>query len=607
MKFGWLVFIYLIFTFCSKPESKKMISVQFVYKNQVAKSVSIAGSFNNWTADKNVFQKKENGIWELEILLEPNYYQYKLVVDGNWIPDPSHDWKINDGGDSFNSIIKVGNPATPKRKKRAIPFDKTSVPKPILPSQPDWIELYYAAWEMAWNKIGEGTSENGFAPLYMDEGFNELIYQWDLCFITGFAMYANQAFPVMPSLDNFYAKQRPDGYIQRVYWETDGTIAHEPTADEPMVNPPLFAWIEYRYVELTGDTSRLKRVIPILEKYFNWINSNCRTELGKGLYYVTPLGSGMDNTPRNGVGKAAWIDFSSQQALAAYYLAKLSKLEGKSDTEAYFANEFNRIKTTINQLLWDEKTSFYYDYREDKKLNSTKHIGAFWTLLAHVSSTNQNEKLLEHLTNPTEFWRPHPIPTLAADQPEYDPKGHYWLGSVWAPTNYMVVKGLAERGYQSLADTIAFRHLRAISTIYNHFKPDEEKIAFDERYADAYQTLWECYSSELPEPATRWDNTFYSRQDFVGWTGLGPIAMLIENKLGLKLNGLENSITWEIKEDIIMGMEHIQLGKNKVNLLFDPDKKVVTASSNEPTLLKINYKREITTKMIENKIILIKL
>jgi len=33
---------------------------------------------------------------------------------------------------------------------------------------------------------------------------------------------------------------------------------------------------------------------------------------------------------------------------------------------------------------------------------------------------------------------------------------------------------------------------------------------------------------------------FIPRQDFVGWSGVGPIALLIENILGIQLNGLEN-------------------------------------------------------------------
>ena len=326
MKFISLYIIpSLFFIGCSQsPNENNPVYHTFIYHSSTADKVSVAGSFNNWSATADPMTYNGNGEWKTEVLLKPDYYQYKFVVDGKWIPDPENEWRINDGGESFNSIIKAGNPPVPQREISSRPFPKVELPEPVLESQPELIELYYAAWRMAWNKIRQGTKENGFASYYMDEGFNELIYQWDTCFITAFAIYARNVFPVMPSLDNFYNKQRSDGYIQRVYSEKTGEMANEPTADEPMVNPPLFAWIEWRYYRISGDDSRLQRVLPVLVKYFEWTEKNCRTSKSKGLFYISPLGSGMDNTPRRNVDKAAWVDYSAQQAMAALYISRFA-------------------------------------------------------------------------------------------------------------------------------------------------------------------------------------------------------------------------------------------------------------------------------------------
>ena len=565
-----LIAILAVLLSCTSTESNDNLhEYVFVYQSTNANKVSIAGSFNNWSADANPLTNYGDGVWKAAIELQANYYQYKIVVDGNWIPDPKNDWKINDGGDNFNSVVKVGNPATPKRKISNRAFPKNQLPEPILGTDTQFVNLYYAAWQMAWNKIQQGTSENGFEPYYMDEGFNELIYQWDICFITSFAIYGRNVFPVMPSLDNFYKKQGSDGYIQRVYWETNGKIANEPTTDEPMLNPPLFAWIEWRYYQISGDTSRFQRVLPILTKYYEWIETNCRTEKGKGLFYITGLGSGMDNTPRKNVGKAAWIDYSAQQALAALHIAKIAEVQNNAKIQEIYLEKHAEIKTQINNLLWDNNSHFYYDLTESDTLSTTMHIGAFWTLLSKVCTKENLPFMTSHLQNPDEFWRPHLVPTLAANQPEFDKKGHYWLGSVWAPTNYMVIKGLMANNELALADSIAFNHLKHISDIYFNFKPETEKIAFNERYADNYKTLWECYSSDLNEPATRWDNTFYSRQDFVGWTGLAPISLLIENVLGFDIVGKDNLINWNIKRTDRHGIKNIQLGNQKVTLICE--------------------------------------
>jgi hypothetical protein len=563
----------------------------FVYQSVSAKAVYVAGTFNNWSPVANPMRFDGNGNWKLELELKPNYYQYKFIVDGAWVPDPMNNWKINDGGDNFNSIVRIGNPPTPQRAKSSRVFPNSELPEPVLEKDPPFVELYYAAWQMAWNKIKQGTTENGFEPYYMDEGFNELIYQWDLCFIASFAIYGRSVFPAMPSLDNFYKKQRSDGYIQRVYWETNGKIANEPTPDEPMVNPPLFAWVGWRYYQISGDSSRFRSVLPVLAKYYEWTEKNLRTKKGKGLFYNTALGSGMDNIPRKNVKKVAWIDYSAQQALATHYIAKIAKEVGDTTTYSYYMKRHNEIKNRINKFLWNPKTYFFYDLTENDTLSSTMHIGAYWTLISETCTSEKIPYMVAHLINPAEFWRPHLVPALAANQPEYDPKGHYWRGGVWAPTDYIVIRGLMAYDQYSLADSIAYNHLDNISDIYFNFKPLADRIAFDERYNDDYQTLWECYSAELSEPATRWDNTFYSRQDFVGWTGLGPIALLIENILGVDISGIDNCIKWTIKRTDRHGIKNIQLRDQKVSLVFEyqKDKPTVTVTCERPFILKVRF------------------
>lgn len=567
------------------------VKITFKITDSKAKKVSVAGSFNNWNPAANPLTKKDS-TWKTDIYLDPGYYYYKLVVDSNWIPDPSNDWKINDGGDSFNSIIKAGEPPIPKRKTEAVKLPKQYLPEPILENNHEWIELYYAAWEMAWNKIARGNEKNGFVKYYMDEGFNELIYQWDTNFMAAFGIYANDLFPAIQSLDNFYNKQRDDGYIQRVYWESSGKIANEPTEDEPMVNPPLFAWIELKNYKLTGDKERLEKILPILIKYYSWIEKNMRSKWGNGLYYNTPLGSGMDNTPREDVNKGGYIDMSAQQALAAKCISEIAGIINKDLIQKTFYDKYEGLKLIINYNCWNDETGFYFDFKQDGSLSSTKHIGAFWTLISQIADENKFHELKKHLTNPAEFWRPHLVPTLSYDDPHYDVTGHYWRGSVWAPTNYMLIKGLEKYGDYLTSYQIAENHLKNMSYVYYFFKPEEDKIAFEERYADDYKTIWECYSAEFLTPATRWDDTFYSRQDFVGWSGLGPIAMLIENIIGINIDVSNNEIIWRINRTDKHGIKNLNFGKEKVDIICLP--------KNDTYEFSINCKTKFYLKILIN-------
>lgn len=55
-------------------------------------------------------------------------------------------------------------------------------------------------------------------------------------------------------------------------------------------------------------------------------------------------------------------------------------------------------------------------------------------------------------------------------------------------------------------------------------------------------TLWENCAPDFCERGER------SGGDFVGWTGIIPITMLIEDVFGIEVNSKDNEIVWHINE-----------------------------------------------------------
>ena len=49
-----------------------------------------------------------NGVWELEMLLNPGAYQYQVVVDGSWILDPANPVQVPNGIGGINSQLTIG-------------------------------------------------------------------------------------------------------------------------------------------------------------------------------------------------------------------------------------------------------------------------------------------------------------------------------------------------------------------------------------------------------------------------------------------------------------------------------------------------------------------
>jgi hypothetical protein len=546
-------------------------SVAFRFKAPAGvRQVGLAGSFNQWDPASCPMALGPDSLWHGTFCIPPGWHTYKFVADKVWLTDWGNPDRISDGALGFDAILKVGEPPVPVRRRNPDPLPVDRLPEPVLDGDPALVEMYNKAWELAWNRLARGTESSGFAPLFMDEGFNEWVYPWDSCFIAAFAVYGRRVFPAMAALDNFYGRQRRDGAIFRVYRESDGSPACEPLESEPMPSPPLFSWIEWRWLWITGDRGRLAAVLPRLAALDAYIARTCGDSRGEGLFYTSALGSGMDNLPRPGVGRAGWVDFSAQQVLSARRLASLAREAGDGRLETYFSQQAARRTVALNRFCWDDEAGVYRDRTEEGGQSPVLHLGAYWPLLAQAVPGDRAERLVSHLRDSLEFRRPCPLPALAASDPLYQPQGHYWRGGVWAPTSYMVIRGLVESGRFGLADSLAGDYLHWMARVMREFTPETARLAWDERFGDGYSTLWECYSAETAQPATRWDNRFLGRQDFVGWSGLGPIALLIENVLGLEVCGLENRIHWRLNRGDRHGIRRLPLGEQDVDLLFEP-------------------------------------
>lgn len=55
-----------------------------------ARFVFLSGQFNNWKKETLPLIKLNDSIWRIELILPPGLYEYKFIVDGNWILDPSN-------------------------------------------------------------------------------------------------------------------------------------------------------------------------------------------------------------------------------------------------------------------------------------------------------------------------------------------------------------------------------------------------------------------------------------------------------------------------------------------------------------------------------------
>lgn len=413
--------------------------------------------------------------------------------------------------------------------------------------KPEFMKAFYeGALKIAEKKIAQVEQADKDSPppiplkprLATGGGFSGL-FVWDTVFCTLWAKHEPERFPIATSLDNFYMLQEDDGFICREfqrdgkpYWSREHPISF---------NPPILCWAEWELFE-TGvtDKARLQKVYSHLKKHHDFCWKAYRRD--DGLFYGDALGGGMDDLPRlpkkagysmeGGIAikeehitadskgmwnvvknnplycwnrQMGWVDISAQMAFNALNLSRIAETVGKKDDAAQYRAQHAEMAKLINEKCWDDKLGFYCDSYQGETVPRL-HAGAFWVLLAEIVPQERIKRIAATLKDPATFNRPIPLPTLAANEPEYNPENGYWLGSVWPPTTYVAIRGLMKLGEQDLA------------------------LDFARRYYNANAQLWRktgtIFENISPEQCDHPKNRAGS--DFCGWGALAPVALYKE-------------------------------------------------------------------------------
>jgi hypothetical protein len=376
-----------------------------------------------------------------------------------------------------------------------------------------------------------------------------------------FWKYAVRGHDFQATLDTFYRKQLRDGFISREIREHDGTFQFHPCAPAS-TGPNVLAFSEWDYFRTFGDRARLGAVFPPLMAYHRWLQRH-RT-WPDGSYWSCGLASGMDNQPRVQPGDdvwtshahSAWVDATAQALLSARCLLRMADALGTgaagwAGEVAALRAEAGRLEAYMAEKMWCSSQGTFCDrrlgvaagVRGGAELSGTRTVGAYWALLAGVPlPPERRDAFLRALDDPALFNRPGRVPSLAADHDEYREDGGYWLGGVWPPTSWMVLRGLTGLRTQAaddLAADIAANYHANVAALFAKSG-----------------TVFENMSPERGgEPGSP------SKPDFVGWGGIGPVAVLLEYVFGLRLDVPAAALVWDVRLTSGFGVHRLPFGK----------------------------------------------
>jgi len=414
----------------------------------------------------------------------------------------------------------------------------------------DFVDIYDKTWAWIQDCWISGGEKSGIEGKFFSYPESQAVTQTDAILSSFFLVYSNRIFQAHPTLDLFYNRQEPNGAIRCAY----DIITGAPIVDKE--NPeglgiPLFAWVEHNIYHKSGNKKRIKDVLPVLCKYSTWIDLVFKKP--NGLYKTPHCATGMINAPR---GDAFYtMDFNTMMAINMLYISALADILNDKETSFQYKRQYFSLKTRINSLMYNAADGFYYDINKHEKQIPYKTIAGFWPLLAEIPNGEKAERIIEKLSNPKFFGTPHPFPSLAVSEREFDDSGRGFRGSVFPYLTFMVIKGLERYQRWDLARECAIRHvyfmLDSMSPDGNHNRGN----------------LWEAYLPLKEGPAKWSGRSNFPRPQYLTYDALSTICLTIENIVGLSISLPRKTVDWVIPSLEIMGIENLSLKNNMITIL----------------------------------------
>jgi putative isomerase len=274
--------------------------------------------------------------------------------------------------------------------------------------------------------------------------------------------------------------QRSDGMIPDAVHD-EGTVTRLTfPVEADVTKPPLVAWAAWKLYEIDHDVEFLNEVYEPIVRWNNWWFEKNDVD-GNGLCeYLHPYSSGLDDSPLwdDGVPVES-PDLNTYLYLQQEVLSKMARVIGDEAEAERWAQRAETQAARMVRWMWDEDAGLFWANRPNHGSRVTVLTPfSLFPLLTGRLPARITRRLIEHLTDEREFWSRYPLPTVALNDPKYDPLT-MWRGPTWVNVNYLMIEGLQRTGYVELARELRRRTLDLLclhDDIYEYYQPQTGEV-----------------------------------------------------------------------------------------------------------------------------------
>ncbi len=402
---------------------------------------------------------------------------------------------------------------------------RAGTPEPILAESPEFIQIYWKAWENYHASLISPPPGTGF-PQSLLAPSGELKF-WEGVTSVLFSRWGWRATPTDALLAFWCSRVTSTGEAPERVLFPEGTSVGK-AGRGPILG--LCAWETY---ELTGSLSSLERTFaPAVREYAYWASVH---EKGEPPRILVPG----EKPPRVKPSPPPAISASAQAMLLmdAEFLRRCARALRLSSAERFFQNEVKERSRRFLSLWDEESKAFRLKDASGAPVEGISLEGFFGCIGGHLAGSLP-VGWDEGLSLGELFARRLPFPRVPATDARYAGDA-----GVFPMDQYMIIRALLDSGKRDYAGYAGEKILRMYSraggeggALYNEYGPD----------------------TALPAPGAQ------AQSPEAGFVAIG---ILMEGILGIRVHAEKNEVSWNVWRTDEHGVRNLHFGENRVSLV----------------------------------------